>query len=229
MRNHGILALMCVVGLAWPVAASQTTAAQAVAVGNTAPVVPASTATAPTTIVGAWRFDPDLSDKPGQPGGGGNAQGGGRRYGGRGGGRMGGGFGGGGGMRGGGGGGMDPQAMQARFALMREIMQPADQLTITLSSDNKSVSMTYADGRVFEYKADGSKEKHQLTNGTVETKTKWDGPTLETEYDLDGGFKIVRDYALSEKSHQLVITTKMEGGRMRQGREMKAIYDAATQ
>jgi hypothetical protein len=221
--------LICAAGLVWPVIASQPVAAQAAPSPNPAPAVQASTAAAPTTIAGAWRLDPDLNEKPGQQANGdGDASGGGRRFGGgRSGGRMGGGFGGG-RMRRGGRGGMDPEAMQARIALMREIMQPADQLTITLSSDNKNVSITYGDGRVFEYKADGSKEKHQLTNGTVDTKTKWDGQTLETEYDLADNFKVVRDYALTEKTHQLVITTKVEGGRGRD-RETKTIYDADAQ
>jgi hypothetical protein len=133
----------------------------------------------------------------------------------------------GGGMRGGGNG--DPQARQARMEVMREILQPVDQFTLTLANDNKNVSMAYTDGRVFQFKADGSKEKHQLTNGTVDTKTKWDGPKLEIEYDLDGGFKVVRDYSLSDKTHQLVVTTKMEGGRAGRGRDMQAVYDAAGQ
>ncbi len=139
------------------------------------------------------------------------------------GGRFGGGGMGGGGFRGGQ--RPDPEAMRARMALMRDIMQPPDRFTLTIASDDQGVSMTYADGRVFNYKADGKKEKHQLTDGTVETKTKWDGKKLVMEYDLGGNFKIQRTYELSDKTPELVVTTKMEGGRRGGGREMKAVYD----
>ncbi|HVB38065.1 MAG TPA: hypothetical protein VND92_05975, partial [Vicinamibacterales bacterium] len=153
---------------------------------------PAQTQPMPATIAGAWRLNADLSDKPGQrpgqgqgqgqpgegggeggEGGGGGRFGGGGGYGGGGmgggmgrGGGMGGGRFGGGGMRGGGG-RMDPDQMRARMALMRDIMQPPDRFTLTTSPDTKSVSLTYADGRVFDYTTDGKKEKHQLTDGTV--------------------------------------------------------------
>ncbi|MDE3154197.1 MAG: hypothetical protein KGN76_03800 [Acidobacteriota bacterium] len=247
MRKKMMFVMAAAAALCWPAGAVPQAAQQAPAAQQ--PAEPAAAAQPmPTSIAGAWRLNADLSDKPGQGRGQGRGQGpgqpgeggeGGGRFGGGGGGYGGGGMGGGmgrgggmggrfGGGYGGGGmrgrGGMDPDQMRARMALMREIMQPPDRFTLTVSPDDKSVSMTYADGRVFNYTADGKKEKHQLTDGTVETKTKWDGQKLEMEYDL-GNFKIERTYALSDKTPELVVTTKMEGGRGRGGREMKAVYD----
>lgn len=229
------MAVLLAASVLWPMtAAAQAPAAQP---------APAQPVQARTTMAGAWRLNPDLSRNPRQGRGGDNGgEMGGRRgrfgggmgggYGGGDGGGMGGGYGGGygGGMRGGFGGGMggrrmNPDAMRARMQLMREIMQPQKRFTLTLIHDDKTVSFTYPDGQVYDYQADGKKEKHQFNDGTVESKTKWDHKKLVTEYDLGDGFKIVRTYELSSDGLHLDVSTKMEGGRMRRNREMKAVYD----
>ncbi len=132
------------------------------------------------------------------------------------GGRRGGGFSGGMGRAGGGmGGGMrggapDREAMERGRALVRELVEPSPRLTVTTEGD--VIAFTRSDGRVRKYKADGRKEKHQFDNGTVETRTKWEKEQLIVETALEGGMKIVEEYAVNDKC-QLVVGLKFEGGR----------------
>ena len=174
-------------------------------------------------IDGAWVLNRDMGDQMQRGGGeGGDGEGGGgHRRGGYGGG-MGGGMGGmGGGMgRGGMGGGQmsDEQKaeMQRRRALMRELLQPSDRMTVTVEND--VVTFTESDGRVRKFKTDGKKEKHQFDNGTVETKTKWDNDGLVIETDLQNGMKLTQTYTVAPgEKRQLVLATKMEGGGMGRG------------
>ena len=235
MRNRMSYAVVLAASLWWPVGAA------ARATGQSA----AAPAPVRTTIAGAWRLNPALSQNPdgGRPDGG-SGRGGGRMRGGRGGfgggmgGRFGGGMGGGygdgmgGGYGGGFGGGdvgggrrMDPDAVRARMKLARDIMQAPKRFVLTLGENDRNVAITYTDGQVYTYQADGKKEKHQFTDGTVDSKTKWDGRKLATEYDLGGGQKIVRTYELSPDRVQLVVTTKMEGGRMRRAFQNTRVYE----
>jgi hypothetical protein len=166
-------------------------------------------------INGAWVLNRDMGDQM-QRGGDGESgdreSGGGHRHGG------GGGYGvsgmgmGRGGM--GGGGQMSDeqkQEMERRRALMKEMLQPSDRMTVTVEND--IVTFTESDGRVRKFKTDGKKEKHQFDNGTVETKSKWDNGGLVIETDLQNGMKLTQTYTVaSGEKRQLVLATKMEGG-----------------
>jgi hypothetical protein len=146
-------------------------------------------------INGAWVLNRDVGDQMQRGGGGGESGdgggGGGHRHGG-------GGYGvsamgRGGGM--GGGGQMSEeqkQEMERRRALMKELLQPSDRMTVTVESD--IVTFTESDGRVRKFKTDGKKEKHQFDNGTVETKSKWDNGGLVIETDLQNGMKLTQTY-----------------------------------
>jgi hypothetical protein len=111
----------------------------------------------------------------------------------------------------------DQEKMKARRALMQEVMEVAPSFTIT--EGDGTIGFTYADGRVVNYKTDGKKEKHQLTNGTIETKTKWDKDTegLVIETDLGDGLKVTHTYTVTGTPRQLADSVKIEGGRQRQG------------
>jgi len=177
-------------------------------------------------INGAWVLNRDMGDQVQRGGGGGeggDGEGsGGHRHGGGGGGGYGGGGGGmgrGGGMGGMGRGGMgggqmsdeQKQEMERRRALMKEMLQPSDRMTVTVEND--IVTFTESDGRVRKFKADGKKEKHQFDNGTVETKSKWDNTGLVIETDLQNGMKLTQTYTVAAgEKRQLVLATKMEGG-----------------
>jgi hypothetical protein len=103
------------------------------------------------------------------------------------------------------------QEMERRRALMKEMLQPSDRMTVTVEND--IVTFTESDGRVRKFKTDGKKEKHQFDNGTVETKSKWDNGGLVIETDLQNGMKLTQTYTVaSGEKRQLVLATKMEGG-----------------
>ena len=63
-----------------------------------------------------------------------------------------------------------------------------------------------------KYRLDGKKEKHQFDNGTVDTKSKWEKEQLTIETTTSGGMKMVETYSVNDQ-HQLVVATKLEGGR----------------
>jgi len=165
-------------------------------------------------IDGAWVLNRDMGDQMQRGGGGEGGEregGGGHRHGG------GGGYGVSGmGMgRGMGGGGQmsdeQKQEMERRRALMKELLQPSDRMTLTVEND--MVTFTESDGRVRKFRTDGKKEKHQFDNGTVETKSKWDNSGLVIETDLQSGMKLTQTYTIAAgEKRQLVLATKMEGG-----------------
>jgi hypothetical protein len=217
---------------------------------QTPPAAPAAPSTEKPRLAGQWQLNKEASSLASQSSSsgdssGGNNNGGGRsggfgRGGGMGGGRGGGGMGRGGGGMGGFGGGrgggqpseQDQEKMKQRRALMQEVMESDP--TFTIIEGDGSITFTHTDGRVMTYKIDGKKEKHQLTNGTIETKTKWDKDTqaLVIEMDLGDGMKVTHSYTVSGSPRQLADSIKIEGGRQRSGGQgpppRHQIYDEIT-
>jgi len=157
-----------------------------------------------STAPGSVAMPDDGQDEPG-PGGGRRPVGGG--IGGMGGGRRGGG----GGM-GGPGGGMRRRDgdMAARRALMEEVMALPPKFTI--AQDGDKVVFIEPDGVVRTYVADDKTEKHQLQNGTIETKARWDDGALEMELKPSDGLTIIRRYEVHGSPRQLEITTTANRG-----------------
>ena len=175
-------------------------------------------------IVGEWRLNLDLSDKPqerSQQGG----QNGGHRQGGGGGGHRGG-YGGGygGGRYGGGSGGGSTTSNEDRQRMrdaMREIMNPPERLTITQTES--MVLITSADGHVDRLSPNGQKIKDESTG--IERKTKWDGDKLVCEITGAGSRKITQTYSADPEHKQLHVAVQMDT----QGQPTKItyVYDAA--
>ena len=67
-----------------------------------------------------------------------------------------------------------------------------------------------AEGRSTRYVPNDKKEKHQLTAGTIETKTKWDKGQLRQEISLPPGIKAVRVFIAVPETKQLTVTTSLE-------------------
>jgi hypothetical protein len=192
---------------------------------------------------GVWKLNSQLSDPPRVPGQGGDdgqnpVAGGGHRGGGM---VPGGGVGGLG--RGGGGGGVpmggqrgegpgrgiDPEKLKAARAVIEELMTPSAMLTI--NDADGAVTFTEADGRTRTYKTDNHKEKHQVTNGTVETRTRWEEGSLVIETELGEGLKLTQTYSAGAEPRQLTVLTKLEGGPGRMSRQRpprRTVYDDAT-
>ncbi len=168
-------------------------------------------------LAGAWSIDKTLSTAPGSVAmpdddmdgaaeGGGRGPGGGG-FGGMGGGRRGGM---GRGMGGAGGGTRREGDMAARRALLEELMALPPKFTI--AQDGDKVVFIEPDGVVRTYVADDRTEKHQLQNGTIETKSRWDGDALEMELKPSGGLTITRRYAVRGTPRQLEVTTTANRG-----------------
>ena len=187
---------------------------------------------------GSWMINRDLSTPPGsQPGpppegrggrgrGGGGGMGGPGGRGGPGGGR--GGFGRGGG-RGGGPRGGDPKArrdaMEARRALMDEILAMPPRVTI--AQDGDRLTLIEPDGVVRTYVANGKKEKHQLTNGVIETATSWDGSRLKMTVAAGDRVRLVRTFEVKADPRRLEVITAFE--RAPDDARQVTVYDEAEQ
>ncbi len=204
----------------------------------------APAATEPTQIAGQWHLNRDLSTIPpeptagqDEPGGGapprGGSGGGGRRPGGGGFGGRGGGFGGGFGGRGGGFGGRggddgsrgNAEDMMKVRTLMRELGQPADILNIVVH--DPEVTVTDDQGVVRKLKTDGSKQSMPVGNTTVDARARWDGGTLDVEFDV-GDLKVTETYQLASAAKMLVVALQQHGGNSAMAGSaapMKFIYD----
>ena len=191
-------------------------------------------------LSGVWELNRDLSSAPGsgpsEPGGrgrgggrgggpgGGRSPGGGGR--GPGGGGFGGGFGGGGGGRSGGAppaGAPSREDMEARRALLQEAMTLPVRLTIT--QDGDKVALIEPDGVVRTYVANGASEKHQLTTGTIETRSQWEGASLRMEIRVGERMKIIRTFEVGDDPRRLEIGTGFDGGAKDQ--RQRTVYDEA--
>jgi hypothetical protein len=170
----------------------------------------------PSSIVGIWTLNKELSDAPASTTE--RGQRGGRGYGGgRGGGGAGGGLGRGGGGRGGGGrgggglGGGDrtnPEDASRMRDAMRDILDAPDRMTITQSES--MVIITTGDGRTTRLSTDGKKIKDESTG--IERKTRWEGEHLVSEISGAGRQKITQTYAVNPEARQLTITLQFGGG-----------------
>lgn len=180
-----------------------------------------------SAIIGAWTLNEDASDQPPTRGDSGMREGGDGRG-------SGGGYGHGGGMgRGGYRGGMgrgtegsqpraNPEDMARMRDAMRDILTPADRLTIVHT--DSMVVITGPEGRTTRLSPDGKKIKDDNTG--IERKTRWDAGKLVSEINGAGRGKITQTYAGDAELHQLRITTQLEGGPNGQPRTITYVYDA---
>jgi len=176
-------------------------------------------AAARPTLTGAWTLNKDLSDKAPERGDreedgrGGRRGGGGMRRGGVGGRGM-----------GRGGRGADPQDMARRRDAMRDLLEPADRLTIV--ETESMVIVTASDGRTTRLSPDGKKIKDEHTN--VERRTRWDAGKLVSEVGGLGPGRITQTFGVDADARQLRIVTVFEGGQKSQPRVVTHVYDAAS-
>jgi hypothetical protein len=175
------------------------------------------------SVVGAWTLNAEASDssrdrhdegdKPRSrrgDGGGGGGYGRGRGMG-RGGGR---------GGAGGGFGTRDSDETRRRMQAMRDMMTPADHLTITRT--DSLIIVTAGDGRTTRLSADGKKIKDESTG--LERKTTWENGNLVSEI-TGGPGKVIETYAVDAEHGQLTVTLRFEGGRQPNGRVVRHVYD----
>jgi hypothetical protein len=99
--------------------------------------------------------------------------------------------------------------MEQQRALLQEVMELPARLTITQDGDR--VIFVEPDGVARTYVANGKTEKHQLTSGTIETKSSWDGGSLRMEMTVGGRGKLVRMFAVREDPRRLEVSTGFDG------------------
>lgn len=175
------------------------------------------------TFSGQWQINKELSTAPGpgspdrrrsgeRPGGAGPGGGPGR------------GFGGGFGRRGGRGNGPEgpnPKDIERRRALLDEAAQFPTRFTLVQRDD--AITIIEPDGVVRTYVANGKTEKHQLTAGVIETRSRWKNGAWEMQLTVDR-ITMVRTFMLREgASQQLHLTTEFKGGPGE--RQQVSVYD----
>ena len=148
-------------------------------------------------LTGAWTLNKDLSDQPAERGE--------REENGR------------GGRRGG-----DPQEMARMRDAMRDLLEPADRLTIV--ETESMVIVTSSDGRTTRLSPDGKKIKDENTN--AERRTRWDAGKLVSEISGLGRGKITQTFSVDQDTRQMRIVVLLEGGREAQPRTITHVYDA---
>ena len=156
------------------------------------------------SIVGAWRYNPELSTPvPPRPGDGERRRGGGRPPGG--------------GGRGGGipgmgrGGGPSEEDMRRMQVIVRRVTEPPASLVVV--RDGAKVIFTDGDGRTVSYKTDGKKEDRVTGDGEFSSKAKFEGEVLVVEEDFGGGIKLTTRVApiVSENRERIEVMLKAAG------------------
>jgi hypothetical protein len=175
-----------------------------------------------TTILGAWKFNPDDSDdarKRRQDSGdsnGGNSGGRGRM----GGGYPGGGHGGYGGRRGG-------AENDEERQKMRDLFTPAK--TITLAMTGAEVDLVDDRDRKRAFMTDGRKLKKSKDESYQEIAAKFDGKSLASDEKDPRGNKMSRTFELSADGLQLYETLRMTTGRSNTPLVIRYVYDIRVQ
>lgn len=170
-----------------------------------------------TTILGAWKFDPDDSDDPSKrrqdsrdSNGG---YGGGR-------GRIGGGYPGGG--HGGYGGRRGGESDEERQR-MRELLTPAKSIAISMTG--AEVDLVDDRNRKLALMTDGRKLKKSKDENYQEIAAKFDGNRLVTDEKDPRGNKMSRTFELSTEGRQLYETLHMVTGRSNSPLTIRYVYD----
>jgi len=197
-------------------APSQTAPATAANGSNPAPLPPPR-----TTILGAWKFNPDDSDDPRKRRQDSSGSNGGNSGGGHG--RMGGGYPGGGhggyGRRGG-------ESDEERQKL-REFFTPAK--AITLSMTGAEVDLVDDRDRKRAFMTDGRKLQKSKNENYQEIAAKFAGNRLVSDEKDPRGNKMSRTFELSSDGRQLYETLQMTAGRNNTPLVIRYVYDMPLQ
>lgn len=139
------------------------------------------------------------------------------------------------GRRGGGFGGDPEQAARMRASLqeaIRDLLTAPRRMTIVTGPDE--IVLTYDDGRVVRLIPDDREHSGLAgTSAQVTRRTSWRGTTLEAEIELRArvGIRVHQSYEVrvSDGHRQLLVTTRIEGGRRGREREFRRVYESELQ
>jgi len=83
----------------------------------------------------------------------------------------------------------------------------------TLIHSNNALRILEPDGVTRTYAINGKSEKHQLTHGTITTKTRLSDGAVVMDLEAGDRFKIRRSFRLRDEGpQQLEVTTSPDGG-----------------
>ena len=139
------------------------------------------------------------------------------------------------GRRGGGFGGDPEQAARMRANLqeaIRDLLTAPRRMTIVTDPDE--IVLTYDDGRVVRLIPDDREHSGLAgTSAQVTRRTSWRGTTLEAEIELQArvGIRVHQSYEvrISDGHRQLIVTSRISGGRRGREREFRRVYDSELQ
>jgi hypothetical protein len=103
---------------------------------------------------------------------------------------------------------MDRDEMERRMNAVRDVVQPAERLTIVRT--DAMVIITTGDGRTTRLAPDNSRIKDQSSG--IERRTHWDGERLVSEINGLGRGRATETYSLDPQTHQLVVDFDLGGG-----------------
>ena len=100
--------------------------------------------------------------------------------------------------------------------------------TLTISQTDTAVTFSEPRGRTRTFTTNGKREKQTLEAITLETTTKWEGPTLVSEQDLEKGRKMTFTYSIVPTTKQLLVRVELERAPGQPGPiEVKQVYNRA--
>lgn len=103
--------------------------------------------------------------------------------------------------------GISSLLMAETRALMRDLLEIPEQLTIKVTD----AAVTFVDDleRERTYPTDGSKQKYQLGAAKFDARTAWDGPQLKKQIEGANGFKMVETFFLSSDGNRLFVIVRV--------------------
>ena len=112
------------------------------------------------------------------------------------------------------------QEMERAFDVPRALIIVQHEDEIRLTDDQ---------GLVTVLKPDGKKVDEDQAGGNVQRTTQWNDGALVTTTTLVNGVNVTQTYTRTADGRQLIVVTRVEGGRSRKPVEMKRVYDQALQ
>jgi hypothetical protein len=114
--------------------------------------------------------------------------------------------------------------MNAVQALVRELLEPGDHLTVA-PTGNSAVTIVDGRGNACVYQTSGRPEWQQLDAGPCETRTVWRGRALRQEIRIAAKIYVVRWYRSIPESDRLIETVVLKAAGSRD-RSLIRIYDS---